>query len=83
MNDVRASSVPIGCALLVCNDPATINPLNKSMQQLAISTEVCDEVATAPSVFNRRKFGAIVVDLQFRSGPDAPGESASLPIKPN
>jgi len=65
MNDVRVPSVPIGSALLVCNDPDTITPLSKSMQQLAISTEVCDEVAAAPGVFNKRKFGAIVVDLQL------------------
>jgi ActR/RegA family two-component response regulator len=63
--DVRVPSVPIGSALLVCNDPATIKPLSKSMQQLAILTEVCGEVAAAPGVFNRRKFGAIVVDLQL------------------
>jgi ActR/RegA family two-component response regulator len=65
MNEVPASSVPISRALLVCNDPTTIKPLCKSMQQLAISTEVCHEVATAPSVFNRQKFGALVVDLQL------------------
>jgi CheY-like chemotaxis protein len=64
VNDVHAPSVPIGRALLVCNDPATIKPLTKSMEQLAISTEVCDEVA-APGLFNRRKFGAIVVDRQL------------------
>ena len=65
MKDMRASSVSIGSALLVCNDPATIQTLTKSMQQLAISTEVCDEVTTAPGAFNKRKFGAIVVDLQL------------------
>ena len=66
-DDVRVPvpSVPIGSALLVSNDPATIKPLGKSMQSLAISTEVCGDVATAPGVFNRRKFGAIVADLQL------------------
>ncbi len=67
MHDVRepASSVPIGCALLVSTDPATIKPFSKSMQLLAISTEVCGEVATVPGLLKRRKFGAVIVDLQL------------------
>jgi ActR/RegA family two-component response regulator len=60
-----APSASIGTALLVSNDAATIKPLIESMQQLAISTELCAEVATAPGLLNRRRFGAIVVDLQL------------------
>ncbi|HXM23339.1 MAG TPA: PilZ domain-containing protein [Terriglobales bacterium] len=65
MNDVRAPSVPIGSALLVSNDPATIKRLSKSMQQFAISTEVSGDVGAAPDLLNRRKFGTIIVDLQL------------------
>lgn len=65
MNDAPAPTISIGTALLVCNDPATIKRLSESMQQLAISTEVCDEVTIALGVFNRQKFGAVVVDLQL------------------
>jgi DNA-binding NarL/FixJ family response regulator len=62
---VSAPSVSIGSSLLVSNDPATIKPVSESMRQLAISTEVCGEVATAPGLLNRRKFGVTIVDLQL------------------
>jgi ActR/RegA family two-component response regulator len=77
MSDMRASvpSVPIGCALLVSNDQATIERLSKSMQQLALSTDVCSEIDVAPGLLNGRKFGAIVVDLQLGN------EAQTLPEK--
>jgi DNA-binding response OmpR family regulator len=67
MSDARAteSAVSIGSALLVSDDVATIKPLSELMHQLAISTEVCAEVAVAPGLVSRRQFGAIVVDLHL------------------
>src|SRR5271170_6001275 len=67
MNQVSANELSpwISSALLVCDDRATIEPLKESMRQLAISTEVCTEVGTAPGVMERRQFGAIIVDLQL------------------
>jgi CheY-like chemotaxis protein len=72
MGDVHtpAPFVSIGSALLVSNDAATIELLSESLQQLAISTEVCVEVATAQGLLNRRKFGTIIVDVQH--GNQAP-----------
>jgi hypothetical protein len=58
-----APSVSICSALLVSKDAATIKPISDSMQQLAISVEVCSEVSIAPCLLNRRKFGATIVDL--------------------
>jgi DNA-binding response OmpR family regulator len=67
MSNVRTSapSASICTALLVSNDANTIQRLSESMQQLAISTEVCAEADTAPRLISRRQFGAIVVDLQL------------------
>jgi hypothetical protein len=49
----------------VCLDAAAIKPISESMQRLAISTEVCREVSIAPTILNRRKFGATIVDLRL------------------
>ena len=60
-----APSVSVGSALLVCNDAGTIKQLSASMQQLAMFPEVCVEVGAALGLLNRRKFEAVIVDLQF------------------
>src|ERR1700722_17833781 len=67
MSNVRssASAASIGSALLVSDDAAIIRSLSESMQQLAISTEVCPQIAVAPGLMDRRQFGAIIVDLQL------------------
>jgi ActR/RegA family two-component response regulator len=60
-----AASVSVGSALVVSNDAAAIKHLDASMQQLAMSAEVCFEVAAALNLLSRRKFEAVVVDLQL------------------
>jgi CheY-like chemotaxis protein len=55
----------MGSALLVSNDAATIKQISASMQQLAMSAEVCFEVPPALDLLNRRKFEAVIVDLQL------------------
>jgi len=55
--------VGIADALLVSNDTVTIKQLSESMQQLALSRDVCVEVSTALVVLNQRKFDAVIVDL--------------------
>jgi ActR/RegA family two-component response regulator len=64
-------SVGIANALLISNDVATIKQLSESMQQLAISPEVCVEVPAALVLLNRRKFDAVVVDFQIRGQANA------------
>ena len=54
-----------GCALLVCNDPPTIEQFTRVMQQFAIVSEVCTDVALALQLLNGRKFEAVIVDLQL------------------
>ena len=60
-----APSVAIAGSLLVCNDAVTIQQLRESMQQLAMSPEVCAEVPTVLALLNQRKFEAVIVDLQL------------------
>ena len=60
-----APSASIGSALLVSNDAAAIKHLSASMQQLAMSPEVCFEVSAALGLLKQRKFEAVIVDLQL------------------
>jgi len=55
----------IGFALLVSADPVTIQQLSLALRELSISSDVCQEVAGAARLLNRRKFDAVVVDLQL------------------
>lgn len=65
------SSVGIADALLVSNDAVTIKQLGESIQQLAMSREVCVEVPAALVLLNRRKFDAVIVDLKLGSEASA------------
>lgn len=66
MSNMNATplSVNIADALLVSNDAVTTKQLSESMQQLAMSVEVCVEVSAAVVLLNQRKFDAVIVDLQ-------------------
>src|ERR1039457_2088666 len=55
----------IGLALLVSADPVTIRHFSHALQELSISPDVCQEVPTAVGLLNRRKFDAVIVDLQL------------------
>jgi CheY-like chemotaxis protein len=55
----------IGVALLVSADPFTIQHFSHALQELSISPDVCQEVPTAVGLLNRRKFDAVIVDLQL------------------
>jgi len=61
----------IGLALLVSADPVTIQQFSHALQELSISPDVCQEVPAAVGMLNRRKFDAVIVDLQL-------GEQAGL-----
>jgi CheY-like chemotaxis protein len=60
-----APYLSVGGVLLVSNDAVTVMQLRESMQQLALSPEVCAEVPAALSQLTRRKFDAVIVDLQL------------------
>lgn len=55
----------ISLALLVSADAATIHQFSHALQEFSISPEVCQETAAAVGLLNRRKFDAVIVDLQL------------------
>ena len=55
----------IGLALLVSADPVTIDQFSNALRQLSISQDVCQQVPAAVGLLNRRKFDAVIVDLQL------------------
>ena len=55
----------VATALVVSQDAVTIEQLGESMQQLAVSQEVCGEIPAVLVLLNRRKFDAVVVDFQL------------------
>jgi CheY-like chemotaxis protein len=55
----------IGLALLVSADPVTIQQFNQALQELSISPDLCREIPAAVGLLNRRKFDAVIVDLQL------------------
>jgi CheY-like chemotaxis protein len=55
----------IGLALLVSADPVTIRHFSHALEELSIAPDVCQEVPTAVGLLNRRKFDAVIVDLQL------------------
>ncbi len=61
----------VGLALLVSTDPVAIQQFSCALQELCISPDVCQEVPAAFGLLNRRKFDAVIVDLQL-------GEQAGL-----
>jgi CheY-like chemotaxis protein len=61
----------IALALLVSADPVTIQRCSRALQELSISPDVCQEATSAVHLLNRRKFDAVIVDLQL-------GEQAGL-----
>jgi ActR/RegA family two-component response regulator len=55
----------IGVALLVSADPTAIQQLGLALEELSITSDVCREVPAAVGLLNRRKFDAVIVDLQL------------------
>lgn len=54
-----------GLALLVSADPVTIQEFSLALQELSISSDVCQEVPAAVGRLSRQKFDAVIVDLQL------------------
>ena len=60
-----AQPAAVATALVISDDEATIRQLAESMQQFAISAEVCRDAGFALQSLNRRHFEAVVVDLKM------------------
>jgi CheY-like chemotaxis protein len=55
----------VGLALLVSADPVAIQQFSHALRELSITPEICREVPAAVGLLNRRKFDAVIVDLQL------------------
>jgi len=55
----------VGLALLVSADLVAIQQFDHALQELSITPEVCREIPAAVGLLNRRKFDAVIVDLQL------------------
>jgi PilZ domain len=55
----------IGLALLVSADSATIQHFSLALRELSISSAACRDAASAGLLLERRKFDAVIVDLQL------------------
>jgi hypothetical protein len=54
-----------GLALLVSADPVTIGKFSFALEELSLSSDVCPGILASIRLLNRRKFDAIIVDLQL------------------
>jgi len=68
--EVGISLMSIGLALLVSADPVTIQQFSLALRELSILPDACPDAASAALLLKRRKFDAVIVDLQLggRSG---------------
>src|SRR6202051_4995668 len=55
----------IGLALLVSADPATIQQFSNVLHEFYIPPTICAEATAAVGLLNRRKFDAVIADLQL------------------
>jgi diguanylate cyclase (GGDEF)-like protein/PAS domain S-box-containing protein len=63
--EARVSLMSIGLALLVSADPVTIQQFSLALRELSITPEACQDTASAGLLLKRRKFDAVIVDLQL------------------
>jgi diguanylate cyclase (GGDEF)-like protein/PAS domain S-box-containing protein len=64
-HEVSISLMSIGLALLVSADPVTIQQFGLALRELSISPDACQDAASAALLLKRRKFDAVIVDLQL------------------
>jgi len=63
--EVGISLMSIGLALLVSADPVTIQQFSLALRELSILPDACQDAASAALLLKRRKFDAVIVDLQL------------------
>ncbi len=50
---------------MVSADPPALHVLSHALHELSLSTDLCGEAPTAIRLLSRRKFDAVIVDLQL------------------
>jgi|HubBroStandDraft_6_1064221.scaffolds.fasta_scaffold126344_1 hypothetical protein len=84
-SDVEAVPLPtmlsVASSLLVSNDAVAVEQITNAMQALAITTEVCGDIAAARQILHTRKFDVVAVD--FELGGDSVSLLGELRISPS
>jgi CheY-like chemotaxis protein len=57
--------MPIGLALLVSANAATIQLFRRGLREFSVAPDVCRDGPAAIRLLNRRKYDAVIVDLQM------------------
>lgn len=57
-------------SLLLCRDPQVLQTLRRLLDEMGVEVEVCSELEFGMEMFARRKFDAVIVDMEMRGAGD-------------
>jgi hypothetical protein len=58
-------TMSMGLALLVSADPVTIGKFSLALEEFSLSPDICSGIAASIRLLNRKKFDAVILDLQL------------------
>ena len=53
-------------SLLLCRDPLVLQTLRRLLDEMGVGVEVCPDVELGMEMFSRRKFDAVIVDMEMK-----------------
>jgi c-di-GMP-binding flagellar brake protein YcgR len=62
---LKGTLMSVALALLVSADPVAIQQFSLALRELSISSDACQDAASAALLLKRRKFNAVIVDFQL------------------
>ena len=57
-------------SLLLCRDPQVLQTLRRLLDEMGVEVEVCSELEFGMEMFSRRKFDAVIVDMEMTGAGD-------------
>ena len=57
-------------SLLLCRDPLVLQTLRRLLDEMGVGVEVCSEAEYGMEMFSRRKFDAVIVDMEMKGAGD-------------
>jgi ActR/RegA family two-component response regulator len=57
-------------SLLLCRDPQVLQTLRRLLEEMGVGVEVCSEAVFGMVMFSRRKFDAVIVDMELKGAGD-------------
>ncbi|HEV2022980.1 MAG TPA: response regulator [Terriglobales bacterium] len=57
-------------SLLLCRDPLVLQTLRRLLDEMGVEVEVCSELEFGMEMFSRKKFDAVIVDMEMRGAGD-------------